>query len=109
MVKGNLTEVRDLGMMVNRHNSNELVDHCMLKFQTEDGQEYTTSPLSKTCHASSRLGKIIRTLLGRNLTKSDYIKDDDGNELFDSSILLKKVAYMEVGDNNKVTGVVEGR
>jgi hypothetical protein len=108
MVKGNLTEVRDLGMQVNRHNSNELVDHCILKFQTEDGEEYFTESLSKTCHASSKLGKIIRTLLRRNLTKEDYITDDDGNELFDSTILLEKSAYVEIGNNNKITEVGEG-
>lgn len=109
MVKGNLTEVRDLGMQVNRHKSNELVDHCILKFQTEDGEEYLTHPLPKTCHASSRLGKIIRILLGRNLIKTDYVSDDEGNELFDSKILLKKSAYVEIGENNRITQVVEGQ
>jgi hypothetical protein len=108
MVKGNLTEVRDLGMMVNRHNSNELVDHCILKFRTKEGEEYLTHPLPKTCHASSKLGKIIRTLLKRNLTKDDYITDEDGNELFDSKVLLKKTAYMEIGVNNRIIGIEEG-
>ena len=107
MVKGNLTEVRDLGMIVNRHNSSELVDYCILKFRTKDG-EYYTHPLPKTCHASSKLGKIIRILLGRNLTKSDYVVDENGDELFDSKVLLKKTALVEIGENNKVTGVVEG-
>lgn len=108
MVKGNLTEVRDLGMQVNRHNSNELVDHCILKFETEDGEEYFTSPLSKTCHASSKLGKIIRILLGRNLTKDDYTVDGSGNQLFDSTILIRKSAYVEIGENNRIIGVTEG-
>lgn len=108
MVKVNLTEVLDLGMLVNRQNNSQLVDHCVLKFETSDGKEYYTHPLSKSCHASSKLGKIIRVLLGRNLTKADYIVDDDGNELFDSSVLLEKTAYAEIGENNKITGVVEG-
>lgn len=105
-VKANLTEVRDLGKQVNRFKT-ELVDHCILKFTTEDGEELVTYPLSKTCHASSRLGKIIRVLLGRNLTKDDYIKDDDGNDVFDSTVLLEKSAYVEVSENNTITGVTE--
>ncbi len=106
MVKVILTEVRDLGMQVNRHNSLELVDHCILKFTTEEGEEAITYPLTKTCHASSKLGKMIRILLGRNLVKSDYI-NNNGTEFFDSQILLNKSAYAEVGTNNIITGVVE--
>jgi hypothetical protein len=109
MVKAILTEVRDLGMQVNKHNSHELVDHCILKFTTEDGDEVLTYPLTKTTHASSRLGKIIRTILGRNLVKSDYIKDDDGNEFLDSDILLQKSALVEIGENNTITEVIEAR
>jgi hypothetical protein len=107
MVKAILTEVRDLGMQVNKHNSHELVDHCILKFTTEEGNEVITYPLAKTCHASSQLGKIVRQLLGRNLVKTDYVKDEDGNEYFDSSVLLQKSAYVEFGENNLITEVVE--
>lgn len=109
MVKAVLTEVRDLGMMVNRLNSEELVDHCILKFTTNEGEEIFTYPLTKTCHASSRLGKIIRILLGRNLVKSDYTKDTDGKEVFNSQALLNKSASINIGENNKITEVVEAR
>lgn len=108
MIKANLTEVRDLGMMVNRLNTNELVDHCILKFQTKDGEILQTYPLTKTTHASSKLGKIIRTLLKRNLTKDDFQKDADGNEAFDSDNLLGIAALVEV-ENNTITGVLEAR
>jgi len=101
MVKANLTEVKDLGMQVNRLNTNELVDHCILKFTTESGESYNTYALTKTTHASSRLGKIIRTLLGRNLTKNDYV-----NDMFDSDVLLGKSAYVLI-ENNSITGVSE--
>lgn len=96
-------------MQVNKHNSHELVDHCILRFTTEEGEQVLTYPLTKTCHASSRLGKIIRILLGRNLAKGDYVKDEDGNEHFDSSVLLEKSAYAEIGENNIITEVYEAR
>jgi hypothetical protein len=107
MVKANLTEVRDLGMQVNRYKSHELVDHCILKFTTESGEEILTYPLPKTCHASSRLVKIIRVLLGRGLTKDDYQKRADGSEVFDSKVLIGKKAKLDVGENNIVNEVLE--
>jgi hypothetical protein len=107
MVKATLTEVRDLGMQVNRHKTNELVDHCILKFKTEEGDEVFTYELSKTTHASSKLGKMIRTILGRNLEKTDYITVN-GVEGLDSDILLNKKVYLEI-ENQKVTGVVEAQ
>ena len=102
MVKANLTEVRDLGMQVNEHNKSELVDLCVLKFTTPQGQELYSYPLAKTCHGSAPLGKMIRVLLGRNLTKDDYVDD-----YFDSSVLLGKTVYVELNDNNTIIGVAE--
>jgi hypothetical protein len=107
MVKANLSEVKDLGMQVNRLNTNQLVDHCILRFKAEDGTEYDTYPLTKTCHASSRLGKIIRTLLGRGLVKTDY-QIKDSLEVFDSDVLIGKSALLVI-ENNTITGVVEAR
>lgn len=109
MVKGNLTEVRDLGMMVNRLNSEELIDHCILTFTTEKGK-VQTYPLTKGCHASSRLGKIIKTLLGRGLTKQDFTEvtvEDETVLMFDSDVLLGKEAYLEISEGNTITGVYE--
>ncbi len=105
MVKATLTEVRDLGMQVNRLNSGELVDLCILKFTTDSGDDVYTYTMTKGCHASSNLGKMVRTILGRNLTKEDYIKADDGTEYFDSSVLLKQEVLIELSDNNTVIGV----
>lgn len=103
MVKANLTEVRDLGMKVNRLNPEELVDHCILRFQTEQGTFFETYPLSKTCHASSKLGKILRTLLRRKLTKDDY----DSNDMFESDTLLGTEAFLDISDSNIIIGVYE--
>lgn len=103
MVKVVLTEVRNLGMMVNKHNSHELIDHCMLRFTTKDGEEVVTYPLAKTCHASSRLGKYIKALLGRSLTKTDYVKGDSDVEYFDSSVLIGKEMYAEITEGGIVT------
>jgi len=100
MVKGTLAEVRDLGMQVNRLNTNELVDHCILVFTTEDEQTLETYSLTKGCHASSNLGKIIRILLGRDMNKEDFVENN-----FESDLIIGKSAFLEVGENNKVIGV----
>lgn len=102
MVKGTLAEVRNLGFQVNRHNPNELVDHCILKFKTENEEELYTYPLTKGCHASGNLGKIIRTLLGRDMNKDDFIDNK-----FDSDVLIGKEALLELNEINTIIEVYE--
>lgn len=98
MVKGKLVEIKDLGMQVNKLKTNELVDLCVLGFETSDGKVYTY-PLSKTCHASSKLGKFLRTLLGRNIDKTDY-----NDNMFDSSILIGTQVMLEI-ESEKIIGI----
>lgn len=102
MIKAKLAEIRDLGMQVNRLDTSELVDHCLIVFETEAGETYTTYPMTKTCHGKSRLGKILRTLLGRNLKPADYIEDH-----FDASCLIGTTAYVEINEYRMVIQVSE--
>lgn len=104
MVKGKLTEVRDIGYVVNRQDSSQLIDHCFLIFSTKDG-EFTTYPLTKSTHASSSLGKAIKVLLGRALEKKDFI-EKDGELFFDSTAILGKEAYLEIVEE-RIKGVYE--
>lgn len=103
-MKATLTEVIDIGMQVNYKDSTELVDQCLLKFTNKKGEEYLTYPLTKTTHASSTLGKFIRTLLGRKIDKDDYTDD-----CFDSDLLLQKTCRLEISPGDKVKGITEAR
>lgn len=100
MIKATLAEIKDLGMQVNRLEPTELVDHCLIVFETENGEKYNTYAMTKTCHGKSKLGRMIRSLLGRNLTAKDYV-----NDFFDASCLIGVTAYIELNEYNVVSKV----
>ena len=99
-MKAKIAGVKDLGMQVNRLDTNELVDHCILVFENEAGETYNTYAMTKTCHGKSKLGKLIRAIIGRNLGPSDF-----NDDCFDSSSLIGAEVYIELNEYKVVTKV----
>lgn len=100
MIKAKLAEVRDLGMQVNRLDTSELVDHCILVFQTSEGKTYKTYPMTKTCHGKSKLGRLIRAIIGRNLGPSDFEEN-----CFDSGTIIGATVFININEYEMVVEV----
>lgn len=101
---GKLVEIKDLGMQVNKFNTEELIDSCILSFEYK-GQIFETYPLPKTYRKNSKLGKFISILKGSAVTDEDL--DESG--LYDCSELLHTKAVIEIDDNKRVIRLYKTR
>jgi hypothetical protein len=101
--QGVLCDIVDLGLQKDYFNEGKLVHNMKFVFQTEDlmedGKPYTvgTAPMKASTHTKANAYKIIKTLLGRDLTAEDYV---DGEVDLDA-LILGKNAMVSITHNIK--------